>query len=173
MPVAHGEISIRDRPTLVKHGNTTQLLVPPRSCWGMTDNVDLGCAAMSEKHTIQMEIRSIASPDVDFYTWEPTTNAEVFFLVEMEIGEAGVDGADLFQVVVSTPEALRAKSKLGANTIRERSTLIVSNYDWHEINVSLETIVRKCESGTWPASVIQLQRYFRWEYEDYKMEGGS
>jgi len=133
----------------------------------------LGCIAMSKRTTIQLEIRSIGSPDVEFYSWEPTTNADIYFLVEMEIGEAGVEGADLFQVIVATPEALRAKSKVGTNVIRERSTLIVSNYDWLEISKSLENIVRKCESETWAISTFNLQRYFKWEYEDYNMEGGS
>lgn len=128
---------------------------------------------MSKRSTIQLEIRSIGSPDVEFYSWEPTTNADIFFLVEMEIGEAGVEGADLFQVIVATPEALRAKSKVGAIVIRERSTLVVSNYAWREINKSLEDIVRKCESETWAISTSNLQRYFSWEYEDYKMGSGS
>ena len=128
---------------------------------------------MNKKATIRLEIRSIGSPDVELHSWEPTTNAEVYFLVEMEIGEAGVDGADLFQVVVATPEALRAKSKIGMNTIRDRSTLVVSNYDWQEIEKSLETIVLKCESENWATSTLSLQRYFKWEYEDYKMDGRS
>jgi len=128
---------------------------------------------MSKKTTIQLEIRSIGSPDVEFYSWEPTTNTEVFFLVEMEIGEAGADGADLFQVVIATPEALRAKSTIGSNIIRDRSTLVVSHYDWHAIQQDLEAVVRKCESETWVTSTLRLQRYFKWEYEDYQMEGGS
>ena len=128
-----------------------------------------GCEPVSKNTKIELELRSLGSPDVEFHAWEPSTNAEVFFLVEMEIGEAGVDGTDLFQVVVATPEALRAKSKAEAITIRERSTLVVSNYDWHEIKKSLESIVRKCESENWAVSTLKLQRYFNWEYEDYKM----
>lgn len=128
---------------------------------------------MSNKKSIRLEIRSISSPDVELYSWEPSTNAEVFLTVELEIGEAGVDGADLFQIAIATPEALRAKSKAGANTIRERSTLVVSSYDWQDIQKCLETIIRKCESANWPTSVLCLQRFFKWEYEDYQLEGGS
>lgn len=128
---------------------------------------------MTKKTRIRLEIRSIGSPDIEFLSWEPTTNADVFFLVEMEIGEVGVSGADLFQVVVTTPEALRARSKIETNTIRERCTLIVSSYDWQDTQESLESIVRKCEAENWINSTLNLQRYFKWEYEDYQMEGDS
>jgi hypothetical protein len=128
---------------------------------------------MTKKTTIRLEIRSIGSPDIELYSWEPTTNADVIFLVEMEIGEAGVVGADLFQVVVATPEALRANSKTTTNIIRERSTLVVSNYDWQETQKTIESIVRKCEAENWIISTLNLQRYFKWEYEDYQTEGKS
>ena len=91
-------------------------------------------------------------------------------MVEMEIGQEGVDGADLFQVVIATPEGLRATAKTGNTTIRERSTIVISFYDWHRIRESLETIIRSCESETWVNSTLQLQRYFKWEYENFQME---
>lgn len=128
---------------------------------------------MTKKTTIRLELRSIGSPDIELYSWEPTTNADVFFLVEMEIGEAGVDGADLFQVVIATPEALRANSQPDTNTIRDRSTLVVSNYDWQETQKTIESIVRKCEAENWVKSTLNLQRYFKWEYEDFQAEGKS
>ena len=139
----------------------------------MVEQRTLGRIAMSKRTTIQLEIRSMSSPDVEFYSWEPTTNADIFFLVEMEIGQVGVDGADLFQIVIATPEALRARARMGTNTIRERSTLVVSNYDWLNIQQAIAAIVRKCESETWVASTLRLQRYFKWEYEDYQAEVGS
>jgi hypothetical protein len=133
----------------------------------------LGREKMNNEATVRLEIRSISSPDVDFYSWDPTTNADVFFLVELEIGAAGVDGADLFQVVVATPEALRAKAKTGSTVIRERSTIVVSNFDWHEIRRVLETVVCKCEAESWVTSTLRLQKYFKWEYEDYQLESGT
>lgn len=128
---------------------------------------------MSKQATVKLEIRSIGSPDIEFFSWSPTTNAEVYFLVEMEIGQVEIDGADLFQVILATPEALRAKASTTNTMITERSTIVISNYDWNDIRCVLETIVRKCESETWVASTLKLQRYFKWEYEDYQMEGGT
>lgn len=127
---------------------------------------------MGIKHTIRLEIRSIGSPDVEFDSWKPSTNEEIFFLIEIEIGETGVEGADLFQVVVATPEALRARSITGKYTIRDRSTIVVSNYDWKKIKNALEAIIRSCESESWETSTLNLQRYFVWEYETYKIEDG-
>jgi|LakMenE01Jun11ns_1017448.scaffolds.fasta_scaffold9907367_2 hypothetical protein len=124
---------------------------------------------MSKKTNITPEIRSISSPDIEFYSWEPATLEEVFFLVEMEIGEKGVAGADLFQVVISTPEGLRAKAGSGKTILRVRSTIVVSNYDWNCIRETLELIVRDCEAESWVHTTLRLQRYFKWEYEDFQM----
>ena len=128
---------------------------------------------MNKKTKIRLEVRSFSSPDVEFYSWEPATNSDVFFLVEMEIGEVDVDGTDLFNIVVATPEALRSREKEESNTIRDRATFIVSDYDWLDIQRALEAIVQKCESDSWVTSIQWLQRYFKWEYEDYQMEGGK
>jgi len=133
----------------------------------------LGHTEMSKKSHIYLEVRSFTSPDVELYSWKPITNAEVLFLVEMEIGEVGIDGADLFQVVIATPEALRKRAGSGRLVISDRSTIVISNFDWNHIRGALEALVHNCESESWVTSTLRLQRYFEWEYEDYQMEGES
>lgn len=114
---------------------------------------------------IELEIRSFGSPDIDFGYFDPVSSVEIFFLVELEIGENGVGGADLFQVVVATPEALRERAK--SFVLAERTTLIVAHYHWPSIENALRSIVKKCEAESWVASTFNLQRFFHWEYEDF------
>lgn len=117
---------------------------------------------------ITLKVYSWHSPDVAIESWEPESLDAVRFLLEVEIGEDGAEGKDLFDLIVATPEGLRRRaSKLG---IAERATLVVSEYSWAEVKSLVEEIVRRCESPTWAESVLKLQRYFRWEYEDYVME---
>lgn len=117
---------------------------------------------------IVLEIRSIDSPDVgNLWAWKPQSNEEVIFLIEMEIGEKNTVGADLFQVVIATPEALLLQSSKKFKIIQNRSTIIISKYEWRSIYNGLIEVVKHCESSTWIESVTLLQRFFIWEYEDY------
>ncbi|WP_375773343.1 immunity 8 family protein [Archangium gephyra] len=116
---------------------------------------------------VELEIRSWSSPDVDFKAWRPDDRSDVFFLLEMEIGVAGEAGMDVFQVVVSTPEGLRARSS--KPVVRERATLILADYSWDLLRRTCVEIVARCAAASWEESVLRLQRYFMWEYEDYSV----
>jgi hypothetical protein len=114
---------------------------------------------------VSLEIKTWSSPDVDIYHWVPDEPAEVRFLLEMEIGTTGDERTDIFQVVVATPEGLRAMCP--KDVIRERATLILSEYSWGLLKRTCTGIVDRCAASTWNESVLRLQRYFAWEYEDY------
>src|SRR5690606_19542134 len=121
---------------------------------------------MDPQKKISLEIRSISSPDIEnFWAWELTSNDEVHFLVEMEIGELGSDRADLFFVEVATPEALLLRSSRNFKVIRNRAIIIISRYEWKSIYETIAGIVKQSESNTWRDSVMSLQRYVSWEYE--------
>lgn len=122
---------------------------------------------------ISLEVRSWSSPDVELGSHTEVMREAAYFLVELEIGEAGVDGADVFYVVVTTPEALRVKATEGDPVLRDRATLVVSDFDWPRIRATLERIVETCAAKDWRESVLRLQRYFKWEYEDYRRDDGG
>ena len=116
---------------------------------------------------LELEIRSWSSPDIEFKTWRPDARSDVFFLLEMEIGVVGEAEMDIFQVVVSTPEGLRARAS--NPVVRERATLILSEYSWELLRRTCVDIVKRCAAPSWDESVLRLQRYFMWEYEDYSV----
>jgi hypothetical protein len=119
----------------------------------------------------RLEIKSLMSSDVDIATWQPESLEEVWFAIEMEIGLTGDDKADLFQTVVATPEGLRKHAR--DELISKRGTLVLSSYSPQILRKVLEEILSECSAENWNESVLKLQRYFFWEYEDYVQEDHS
>lgn len=115
---------------------------------------------------VELEIKSWHSPDVDLPGWSPARSSEVKFLLEIEIGQKDHPSRDLFHVVVATPEGLRHYGR-GKQLLAERATLVLAEYSWTILRSSVEAIVKRCQSATWEESLLKLQRYFAWEYEDY------
>lgn len=116
---------------------------------------------------LQPEIKGYFSTDIlDLATWKPASLASLHFGLDIFIGSPGGDAADQFQIVIATPEALRRDLET-TRFISGRHYLIVSSYDWPEIQRYLEELVSKCAAPTWPEAATKLSRHFFWEYEDY------
>ncbi len=121
-----------------------------------------------------LEIKSLSSPDVDVDVWEPTSNEEVYFLVEVEIGERNDERCDLFQLVVATPEGLRKQAEyVDGDVVADRATLVLSNFSWRGLWMALKRILEASQGNDWSESLLKLQRYMRWEYEDYVQESAG
>ena len=116
-----------------------------------------------------LELKALYSSEVDLWSWEPASLADVYFLLELEIGEAGDKRKDLFYVTIATPEGLRANAR-GREIIASRALFVVSEYSLNVLKLAISERVAACESSTWQESCSKLQRHFRWEYEDYTVE---
>lgn len=116
-----------------------------------------------------LRIKSTHSPDVDIDIWEPADGDIVHFLLQVEIGQTTDDRADVFQVVIATPEGLRAASP-GGEVLSDRATIVLSEFSWEAVWRRIKEILSECEGQTWNESVLKLQRYLRWEYEDLVQE---
>jgi Immunity protein 8 len=122
--------------------------------------------------SITPQIRSLFSPDAPgFPRWEAGDPSDVAILVEVEIGEDGQPGADVFQIMLVTPKGLE---RMAANkrepVILDRGLVVMREATAAGFEAWLSTTVEACAADTWVATVFNLQRYFRWEYENYKME---
>ncbi len=115
---------------------------------------------------IKLKTLSMTSPDVEVNVWEEGSDG-TFFLLEIEIGEEGKDRADIFAIMIATPQGIKknAKNKI----ISDRAMLIFAEFSWQILHSKIITIVQECSANSWNESVLKLQRYFRWEYEDYEM----
>ena len=110
-----------------------------------------------------IEIKAYDSTDVDVSWWTPDHYEDVYFPVELTIGAEGSEAGDLFRVLVATPEGLRKHGR--GQVLAERATLILDDVSPKLLREALESIVRRCDTGSWTESVLRLQRYFSWEFE--------
>jgi hypothetical protein len=114
-----------------------------------------------------LEIRSIHSADIDeIWSWQPARPEEVFFVLHLDIGEVGDERSDSFQVVIATPEGIQAKI-LQVGGIIDRNLIVLKEYSWDMLIQHLDLILAHCKADSWTDTVIKLQKYLRWEYEDY------
>ncbi len=118
-------------------------------------------------------LKSISSPDAEPGQWEPNGN-RVFILLQLEIGAVGKIGGDIFDVLVATPEGLAEGVPAdGHGAISRRAMIVLRQFAWEKVESVIAEILHDCEAGTWEESVLRLQRYFTWEFEDYVMEDKS
>lgn len=127
--------------------------------------------------TLRLEVIDLRSLDIgDPGSWHPAAPEEVYLVFELEIGEAGVSGAHVFQLLVATPEGIgahhRGRALEAFNAISERrkgrdidAMLVLEHYDWPSLREVLLARVASCERSTWAESLDCLRARFFWEYE--------
>lgn len=118
-----------------------------------------------------LELRDLSSPDVSPDEWVPEGN-RAFVLVQLEIGAVGEAGADTFDVIVATPEGLAGARDDALGAVAQRATIVVRQFSWDLVRRILNDIIRRCEADSWSTSVLRLQRYFKWEYEEHSIDEG-
>ncbi len=114
------------------------------------------------------------SPDVEVGVWEPDESGAACFLVEVEIGERGSRGADLFQAMIATPAGLTSELRCSEapGLISCRALLVLPVFSWEAVSYALESVVAGCTASDWLDSVAKLEKFFQHEYEDYGRTGG-
>jgi hypothetical protein len=113
-------------------------------------------------------LKGLFSADVaDLDSWQPASLEAVHVAVELEIGVPDEPGADLFQVVIATREALCTRKHRGCCS-PDSHHLIVRSYNWRQILQTIEELIAQCEGADWDDCAGQLARYFNWEFEDHR-----
>ncbi len=117
---------------------------------------------------IEIEIQNFFSSDIDeIENWKPQNDSDVYYNLEIEIGEKDEVGGNLFQIEVGTPEGVRKCRESISGIFSDRNLLLVDQYSWRVVKQRLIEIVNHCAASNWEETVTRLQRYFLWEYEDY------
>jgi hypothetical protein len=115
---------------------------------------------------VELEVIGFISSDVpNLGTWQPENPSDVYFPLDIEIGEKGKPGGNFFEVIIATPEGIRAFGERYGR-LPDRNVMIVLEYRWAAIYERITGIVASCRRESWPRSIECLQRYFHWEYED-------
>ena len=125
----------------------------------------------------RLEIVDLRSLDVDDPgSWRPAAPEDVYLVFELEIGEADVSGAHVFQLLVATPEGVaahhRGRALQAYDSMSERrnglgidAMLVLDRYRWSSLRDLLSQRVASCERATWAESLDCLRAKFFWEYE--------
>jgi hypothetical protein len=116
---------------------------------------------------ISAEIKRMSSPDIDLATFEPEDDRCFGFLLELEIGTPDAVGADIFNLMVCTPQWIE-QQYAGEGSIWGRGMLVVFNYDISDIQSIVRKHIGRYTAPTWEELAIKLNRITKWEYEDYR-----
>lgn len=126
---------------------------------------------------VNLEVLDLRSLDIDDSpAWRPASPADVYLTVELEIGEVGVSGGHVFQLLVATSQGVSAhhqgKALEAYTSMRKRgkrfdidALLVVDPYEWTCVHAALLQRVASCERSTWAESLDCLRAKFFWEYE--------
>lgn len=116
---------------------------------------------------MRARLKGISSADVELRTYWPEDEACFGFLVELQIGPENEQGADLFQIMVCTPDWIKAKYS-DRKALWGRHMLIVFDYDLTEIESTISRYVESCTADDWHGLTLKLSRIGGWEFEDYQ-----
>lgn len=103
-------------------------------------------------------------PNIEIYV--PNDSSEVFYTIELEVKWMNEKETSVFQVVVTTPEALQLR--MGRCDISEskRGYLVLREYAWNtalsQIQLIMNSAVIKNDKEK---SLARLSQKFRWEYD--------
>src|SRR5438067_1841674 len=102
-------------------------------------------------------VKGYYSSDVEnLSTWTPASLKDVYYALELSIGTKGDNRADIFQVVVATPEALRSRFSSTKKCFAGRHHLVVAEHDWPSIVKYCQSIVDDCADDTWEKIAARL-----------------
>ena len=117
---------------------------------------------------LKPKILEIDCPDVpNVNTWQPSKPEDLFLGVEIKIGVAGEIGADDFQLLVASKQAIRKYKKIYDEKYFARC-YIMEEFDWGKVVGYIEEKVSLCSGDNWKVIGSCLQKYFRWEYENFR-----
>jgi len=108
-------------------------------------------------------LRRLHSPDVEeLRTFEPPDPAFAI-LVQLLVGPSEAPGEESFDLVVCSPEWLRAQGR----PIIGRHHLIVPNFNYDDLLSLVENYLERSTGSDWKEVACKVGRLGRWEFEDY------
>lgn len=117
---------------------------------------------------MKIEIKSFTSPDIlNFRHHIPDDRESFFFLLELEIGVLGKEGADLFSFEVCTPKWL-LENHQPYDIVFGKHKLIVFEYDIDNIINEIKRYLNANTYHSWEDAANQISKIAHWEFEDYK-----
>lgn len=117
---------------------------------------------------VRLELKDIdsgfLSRQSEEYNWLPDRPDDVWIDLNVTVGLADDEAADVFYVTACTPEALRHAKKTNQHDPTRVKYLLLRDYSFERLQELVEGIVADCAGQDWESSVTNLQKHFVWEY---------
>ena len=119
--------------------------------------------------TLIPELKDWFCSDVDdIERWVPE-HQDVFYWLNLSIGQRGDERSDDFGVLVATPDGLKRYRQSSHPEARSAlPPIVVHPYSWDTVAFEIRRRLERCEGSDWPDMVRSLQKVFQWEYEGIK-----
>lgn len=113
------------------------------------------------------KLKQLHSPDINFENYWPKDESNFGFLLELSIGSNDSNGADIFQLMVCTPDWFKSEYK-DQLAVWGYSFLFVFKYDIPAIKTFITKHIEKKYGNDWPSIAVKIDRYAMWEFQDYQ-----
>ena len=94
---------------------------------------------------MSLEIKSYHTADIEnIKEWQPAELSDVYFTLEMNIGDVGCEKSFLYSISIATEEGLRKYRdtfNVSATQLKNEKRLMVKSYNWQSIFKQLNDIV--------------------------------
>jgi hypothetical protein len=112
-------------------------------------------------------VKSAYSSDADLDAPSGSHQSVDIASLQLEVGAAGSRGADIFEVIVVTPDWVRRAVK-DSGPLVGRHYLVMDPFDIHEALAFITRKIEALEGETWDELSDRISRFGHWEFEDYK-----
>jgi hypothetical protein len=92
--------------------------------------------------------------------------------IDAYIGPTDGRGEELFSFTVCTPAGLERWLAGDDRPFWARSILVVRRYSREAVDAALNQFVRSVSGADWDELALKLNRFLRWEFEEYKPPPG-
>lgn len=120
---------------------------------------------------MKAQLRRLHSPDVaDLRRIASSHSTQGAFLVQAMIGPKEGEGEEAFDFLVCTADWL-AQEVLLRRSMWVTEYLVLAEYDYDLLRAAVEQICAQAKGETWEEVALQLNRFARWEFAEYRPGG--
>lgn len=112
------------------------------------------------------EIKSIHCPDIqDIDNYRQVEDSPLNLFVQLFIGVRGEEGYETFNLTIVNIAWI--SDNIDNGIVSGMHKLVVSYFNFHEIKLHIEKLVRNCSSDSWDTFIRRFGMHAAWDMEDY------
>ncbi len=121
---------------------------------------------------VRAELKSLFSYDLPDAESLPDDPSDCCVGMTAVVGPPGVDGGDDFSFEVCTASSLARRFDDEGRPFWARGVLLVEAFNWNAVEAAVHQRVNSVEGNDWVDVATKLNRFWNWEFEDYRPHAG-